>query len=143
MGPILNTVIGAGIKVLANLLNFWIEQKRHDQMIIAARDTEMLNALIDNQSRQASDPFVKVTRRMLFLTITFTMCFLMVYYAMNPSIQYDVIVDKPTSGGFFSFIFGGSKSWEKVQLTGGLLLTSFMDLCFMVVGFYAIPSRSR
>ena len=143
MGPILNTVIGAGIKVLANLLNFWIEQKRHDQMIIAARDTEMLNALIDNQSRQASDPFVKVTRRMLFLTITFTMCFLMVYYAMNPSIQYDVIVDKPTSGGFFSFIFGGSKSWEKFQLTGGLLLTSFMDLCFMVVGFYAIPSRSR
>jgi len=143
MGPILNTIIGAGIKVLANLLNYWIEQKRQDQMILAARDSQMLNALIDNQNKQASDPFVKVTRRMLFLAITFTMCFLMIYYAMNPNIQYDVIVDKPTSGGFFSFIFGGNKSWEKVQLTGGLLLTSFMDLCFMVIGFYAIPSRAR
>lgn len=143
MGPILNTIIGAGIKVGANLLNYWIEQKRQDQMILAARDSQMLNALIDNQNKQASDPFVKVTRRMLFLAITFTMCFLMIYYAMNPNIQYDVIVDKPTSGGFFSFLFGGDKSWEKVQLTGGLLLTSFMDLCFMVIGFYAIPSRAR
>jgi len=143
MGPILNTIIGAGIKVGANLLNYWIEQKRQDQMILAARDSQMLNALIDNQNKQASDPFVKVTRRMLFLAITFTMCFLMIYYAMNPNIQYDVIVDKPTSGGFFSFLFGGNKSWEKVQLTGGLLLTSFMDLCFMVIGFYAIPSRAR
>lgn len=143
MGPILNTIIGAGIKVGANLLNYWIEQKRQDQMILAARDSQMLNALIDNQNKQASDPFVKVTRRMLFLAITFTMCFLMIYYAMNPNIQYDVIVDKPTGGGFFSFLFGGNKSWEKVQLTGGLLLTSFMDLCFMVIGFYAIPSRAR
>lgn len=143
MGPILNTIIGAGIKVGANLLNYWIEQKRQDQMILAARDSQMLNSLIDNQNKQASDPFVKVTRRMLFLAITFTMCFLMIYYAMNPNIQYDVIVDKPTSGGFFSFLFGGNKSWEKVQLTGGLLLTSFMDLCFMVIGFYAIPSRAR
>ena len=143
MGPVLNTIIGAGIKVFANLLNYWIEQKRQDQMVLAARDNTMLTALIDNHSKQASDPFVKVTRRMLFLTITFTMCFLMIYYAMNPNIQYDVIVDKPSSGGFFSFLFGGNKSWEKVQLTGGLLLTSFMDLCFMVVGFYAIPSRYK
>ena len=70
MGPILNTVIGAGIKLLANLINYWLEQKRNDQMILAARDNEMLRALIENQSRQALDPFVKVTRRILFLSIT-------------------------------------------------------------------------
>jgi len=29
----------------------------------------------------------------------------------------------------------------QVQLTGGLMLASFMDLCFMVIGFYAIPSK--
>ena len=108
MGPILNTIIGAGIKLLANLINYWLEQKRNDQMILAARDNEMLRALIDNQSKQALDPFVKVTRRILFLSITFTMCFLMIYYAMNPSISYDIIVPKGESAslGFFSWIFG-------------------------------------
>ena len=141
-GSIMNTVIGASIKVGANLINFWLEQKKQDQMMLAARDQETLKALIDNQNKRADDPFVKTTRRILFMSITFTMCFLMIYYAMNPYITYDVIMPKGEGSkfGIFTWIFGGS-NWVQVQLTGGLLLASFMDLCFMVIGFYAIPSK--
>jgi len=144
MGPIINTIIGAGIKLACNLINAWLEQKRQDQMILAARDNLMLEALIKNQNERASDPFVKVTRRVLFMAITFTMCYLMIFYAHNPTISYDIIVPKGDGArfGFFSFIFG-AKDWEMVQMTGGLMLSSFMDLCFMVVGFYAIPSKRR
>jgi len=144
MGPIINTIIGAAIKLGCNLLNAWLEQKRQDQMMLAARDNLMLEALIKNQQEQASDPFVKVTRRVLFMAITFTMCYLMIFYAHNPNISYDLIVPKGDGArfGFFSFIFG-AKDWEMVQMTGGLMLSSFMDLCFMVVGFYAIPSKRR
>ena len=144
MGPILNTIIGAGIKLLANLVNHWLEQKRQDQLMLAARDTEMVKAILENQAQQAKDPFVKVTRRILFLSITLTMCFLMLYYAMNPHITYDVIIPKGSGAkwGLFSWIFG-STEWEVVRMTGGLLLMSFMDLCFMVIGFYAIPSKRR
>lgn len=144
MGPIINTIIGAGIKLGCNLINAWLEQKRHDQMILAARDNSMLDALIKNQHEQASDPFVKVTRRVLFMAITFTMCYLMIFYAHNPDISYDLIVPKGEGArfGFFSFLLG-AKDWEMVQMTGGLMLSSFMDLCFMVVGFYAIPSKRR
>ena len=72
------------------------------------------------------------------------MCFLMIFYALNPHITYDVIVPKGDSAkwGIFSWITG-SEEWRVVQMTGGLLLTSFFDLCFMVVGFYAIPSKRR
>ena len=144
MGPILNTIIGAGIKLGCNLLNAWLEQKRQDQLALAARDETMLNALIASQEKNANDPFVKFTRRVLFMSITFTMCFLMIYYAMNPQIEYSLIVPKGenTGLGFTSWIFGG-KDWEMVSMTGGLMLASFMDLCFMVVGFYAIPSKRR
>jgi hypothetical protein len=144
MGPILNTIIGAGIKLACNFINAWLEQKRQDQLALAARDDKMLQALIDQQTKTASDPFVKVTRRILFMSITFTMCFLMIYYAMNPHITYNLIVPKGDNAkwGFFSWILGG-KDWEIVQMTGGLMLASFMDLCFMVVGFYAIPSKRR
>ena len=144
MGPILNTIIGAGIKLGCNLLNAWLEQKRQDQLALAARDEKMLDALIKSQSENAKDPFVQVTRRVLFMIITFTMCFLMIYYAMNPDITYNLIVPKGDGAkfGFFSWLFGG-KEWEMVQMTGGLMLASFMDLCFMVVGFYAIPSKRR
>lgn len=144
MGPILNTILGAGIKLACNLINSWLEQKRQDQMMLAARDSTMLEALIKNQEAQASDPFVKTTRRILFMSITFTMCYLMIYYAHNPTITYDIIVPKGDGAkwGFFSWIFGG-KEWEVVTLSGGLMLSSFIDLCFMVVGFYAIPSKKR
>ena len=136
MGPVLNTVIGAGIKLFCNLINAWLEQKRQDQMMLAARDNEIVRAMMENQLIQASDPFVIVTRRVLFMSITFTLCFLMIFYALNPGITYDVIVPRGDgyTGGFFSWIVG-SREWDVVQMTGGLLLTSFMDLCFMVVGF--------
>lgn len=144
MGPILNTILGAGIKLGCNLVNAWLEQKRQDQMLLAARDNEMLNALISNQDKRADDPFVKVTRRVLFMSITFTMCYMMIYYAHNPNITYDLIVPKGDSAkwGLFSWVFGG-KDWEVVTLTGGLMLSAFMDLCFMVVGFYAVPSKRK
>lgn len=144
LGSIMNTVIGAGIKLGANLLNYWLEQKRQDQMILAARDSEMLKALIENQNKRADDAFVKVTRRILFMSITFTMCFLMIYYAMNPHISYDVLIPKGENArlGIWTWFFGGN-DWVQVKLTGGLMLSAFMDLCFMVVGFYAIPSKKR
>lgn len=132
------------MKLGVNLLNYWLEQRSRDQMILAARDDKMLQSLLDNQKTQAGDPFVQITRRVLFLTITFTLCYLMVYYAMNPNITYDVIVPKGDGArwGILSWVFGG-RDWELVQMTGGLLLTSFFDLCFMVIGFYAVPSKRR
>ena len=63
-------------------------------MLLAARDQKMLEALINNQATQAKDPFVKITRRLLFMSITFTMCYMMIYYAHNPEITYDIIVPK-------------------------------------------------
>lgn len=144
LGSVMNTVIGAGIKLGANLVNFWLDQKRQDQIAIASRDNEMLTALLDNQKSTSGDPFVKVTRRILFLSITFTMCFLMIFYAVNPHISYDIIVPKGENAkwGIWAWIFGGT-DWVQTRLTGGLMLSSFLDLCFMVVGFYAIPSKRR
>ena len=144
MGPILNTILGAAIKLGANMINSWLEQKRQDQMMLAARDQKMMEAMLNNQLQQAKDPFVKVTRRILFMSLTFTLCYLMIFYAMNPNISYDIIVPKGDGSkwGLFSWVFGGT-DYDVVRLTGGLLLMSFMDLCFMVVGFYAIPSKRR
>tara|TARA_Y100001963_G_scaffold56242_1_gene78690 strand:- start:34074 stop:34508 length:435 start_codon:yes stop_codon:yes gene_type:complete len=144
MGPILNTIIGAALKLGCNLINAWLEQKRQDQLMLAARDQAMMDALLKNQADQAKDPFVKITRRILFMSITFTMCYLMIFYAHNPQITYDIIVPKGDNAkwGLWGWIKGGD-DWKVVQLTGGLMLSSFLDLCFMVVGFYAVPSKRR
>lgn len=143
-GAIVSAALGAGFKLLVNVVNYWLEQKKQNQLLLAARDEKVIEAILNNQIQQASDPFVKVTRRVLFMTITFTMCYLMIFYALNPHITYDVIVPRGEGAkmGFLSWVTGGD-DWVIVKLSGGLLLTSFMDLCFMIVGFYAVPSRMR
>lgn len=140
----MSAALGAGLKLLVNVVNHWLEQKKQNMLLMAARDDKVIDAVLNNQIQQASDPFVKVTRRVLFMSITFTMCYLMIFYALNPHISYDVVVPKgETSGlGLFSWLFGGDEV-TVVQLSGGLMLTQFMDLCFMIVGFYAVPSRMR
>ena len=140
----MSAALGAGLKLLVNVVNYWLEQKKQNQLLLAARDEKIIQALLDNQMQQASDPFVKVTRRVLFMAITFTMCYLMIFYALNPHISYDVVVPKGDNSnlGLLSWVIG-SNDWTVVQLSGGLLLTSFMDLCFMIVGFYAVPSKMR
>jgi hypothetical protein len=142
MGPIVNTIIGCGIKIGANLVNAWIDQKRMDRQLLAAQDQKALEFIAKNQNEQAKDPFVKVTRRVLFLALTFTYCFLMVYYALNPDIKYEILVPTGESWGIFGW-FAGEPKFEKFTLTGGLLLMTFTDLIFMVVGFYSIPSKRR
>ena len=76
MGPILNTILGAAIKLGCNLINAWLEHRQQNQLLMAARDKAIVDALLKNQQEQSKDPFVKITRRILFMSITFTMCFL-------------------------------------------------------------------
>ena len=143
-GPIVNTVTGAGIKLCTNLINSYLSNKEESQRIIAARDKHMFDAAVKQQAESAKDPFVKVTRRILFMMLTSTYCFLLIFYALNPQIEYDVIMPKvDTSGGILNWIFGPTKEFVVQRMTGGLLLMSFIDLIFMVVGFYAIPSKKR
>ena len=141
-GSVLNTIIGAGIKIGANLISAWIEQRKVDRTLMAARDENILKMIAESQKETRSDPFVKTTRRILFLALTFTYCYLMIFYALNPDITYQIVKPADPSGGIPSW-FMGDTQWVTFNLTGGLLLASFVDLMFMVIGFYAIPSNKR
>lgn len=141
-GSIFNTLIGAGVKIGANLINAWIEQRMVDRKLMAARDENILKLIAESQKETRSDPFVKTTRRILFLALTFTYCYLMIFYAMNPGITYEIVKPINPSGGILSWFFGDAQ-FATFTLTGGLLLASFVDLMFMVIGFYAIPSNKK
>ena len=141
-GSIINTVLGAAIKIGANLINAWIEQKMVDRQLMAARDENILKLIADSQKETRSDPFVKTTRRVLFMALTFTYCYLMLFYAMNPDISYTIVKPVDSTGGILTWFLGDAK-WVTFELTGGLLLASFVDLMFMVIGFYAIPNSKR
>ena len=146
VGAVSNLALGAGIKLGVNVVNQWLAGKREDRQFIHAREQQQLEAHHAFVAEQAKDPFVKVTRRILFFLLTGTYCFLLIFYAFNPTINYEILVPMtPGGGGIFSFIFGKGESiqFQTVQLSGGLLLYQFQAVIQMIIGFYCVPSKAR
>ena len=75
---------------------------------------------------------LKLHAEYYFLSITFTMCYLMVYYAHNPQITYDIIVPKGDGAkwGFFQLDF-----WRR-GLEGGSAYRGFNARVFYGLVFY-------
>ncbi len=115
-GSVLNTVLGAGIKLAANLINAWIAHKMVDRQLMAASTDQIMQMIAESQKETRSDPFVKTTRRMLFMALTATYCYLMLFYAMNPDITYEIVKPINPSGGILSWFFGDAE-WVTFELT--------------------------
>lgn len=146
VGAVANVAIGAGIKLGVNVVNQFLAQKREERQMLHARDAQQLQAHQQFVSEQAKDPFVKATRRMLFFMLTGTYCFLLIYYALRPDIEYQVLV--PRSGGegsILAWILGSSPkvNVEPITLSGGLLLWQFQHVIQLIIGFYCVPSKAR
>ena len=116
IGPVINTIIGAGIKLGCNLLNHWLEQKKLESQYMHARDDKIMELVAEQNKDTRTDPFVKITRRILFMSLTFTYCFLMIYYALNPDIQYEVLVPNGSSGGIFGWFAGADKYLSLIHI---------------------------
>jgi len=141
-GPITNVLLGAAIKCVPLLISTIAAFFSRNQELVANQDTSRVEASIENQKDQAGDAFVKLTRRILFLYVALTYCYLQFYYAFNPHIQYDVLIPKNSGWGLIG-MFTGKSDYEVVTLTGGLLLMAFNDLMYVVTGFFAVPSSRR
>jgi len=137
-GPILSTLLGAGLKLVSNLVLGFIESKQQKEAASREFDEHKLNAIKALQSSTFS--LSKYIRPVVTIALVGTYCYLMIYYAWHPDIEYSVMV--PKEPGIFAWIFG-SKEQIQQTLTGGLMLASFVDLIFMVAGFYYMPSKRR
>ena len=146
IGAVTNVAIGAGIKLGVNVVNQYLAGKREERQLLHARSDNQLKAHQEFVTAQAKDPFVKVTRRMLFFMLTGTYCWLLIYYALKPDISYEVLVPMTSGeGGIFSWILGarGKIGYQPVTMTGGLLLWQFQHIIQLIIGFYCVPSKAR
>lgn len=137
-GPIISTLMGAGLKLVSNLVLGFIESRQQKEAASREFDSNKLKAIQSLQGTAFS--LSKYIRPFVTVAFVGTYCYLMVYYAHNSEIEYSVMV--PKEPGIFAWIWG-SKEQVQQTLTGGLMLASFVDLVFMVAGFYYMPSKRR
>lgn len=137
-GPIISTLMGAGLKLVSNLVLGFIESRQQKEAASREFDSNKLKAIQSLQGTAFS--LSKYIRPFVTVAFVGTYCYLMIYYAHNSEIEYSVMV--PKEPGIFAWIWG-SKEQVQQTLTGGLMLASFVDLVFMVAGFYYMPSKRR
>ena len=135
-GPVGATAAGACLK----LLNTWIQGKIEKQQIEAAREEKVLRVWGQSQQNISKDPYAKRTRRWVFWMVTATYCFVFVWFTLYPTTP--IVTVGGHSPGWLNAIFGGSTSRE-VTVTGGHVVVAGLELMFMLMGFFAMPSRRR
>ena len=140
MGPVVSTLMGAGVKLLANVINSWLAGRARQQELLSADRARVIEAQSRLIEKNAKDPFVQFSRRVPFMALTFTFCWLIIYFATRPDVDWMVATGEGGRMSLFSFIFGAKGATVHA---GALLVTSFIDLMFMVIGFYAIKSNRK
>lgn len=140
-GPAGNILLGAVTKLVVVIvinifdLIFKGQENSHSQ------DKATQEALAENQRAQASDPFVKFSRRILFLYLVLTYCYMAMFYHYNPDIAYDILL--PKSGGGIFGMFSGSADYQVIRITGGYHVAVFNEVVLTVLGFFVVQSSKR
>lgn len=129
-------VLGSVLKMVSNYINHSMQQKTERQQHDNAQDAEILKARIALAKENNKDIWGKVSRTAIFIMIIGTFCYLMIHYAMHPEIQYEILV--PGKEHFFN-----PSGWKVFKLSGGFLAWQCVELCFLVVGFFCVPSKRR
>jgi hypothetical protein len=135
-GPAGATALGAVLK----LFNTWVQGRIEKQQMEAAREEKILDTWAKSQIAITKDRQSKTTRRWVFWMLTATYCFVFVWFTNFP--ETTIITLGGHSSGWITNIFGGATD-ALVTVTGGHVVVAGLELIFMVVGFFALPSRRR
>lgn len=135
-GPAGATALGAVLK----LFNTWVQGRIEKQQMEAAREEKILNTWARSQTAIAKDKQSKTTRRWVFWMLTATYCFVFIWFTLYP--ETSIITIGGHSPGWLGGIFGGGTD-KLITITGGHVVVAGLELIFMVVGFFAMPSRRR
>jgi len=130
---ILNFLTGAGVKILAGAIWKMMEQSREARMNSINAPTDRIVAL--QSGTDVSDPWTRVTRRIIALALVGLWCFVIVWViVLNPETEYSIMIDKHPSI-LFQWIFGGTDK-TILAVSAGSLLWDFKSMIEILVGFY-------
>lgn len=129
----LSFITGGALKILAGIVSGYVRLRREEKLLLLQADTERMKALYGGEEKP--DKFHDWTRRFLAITITSTLCGIVIYLVMfRPDQVYTIAVPKHTSW-LVDFIFG-SVDKAGMKLSAGALLWEFVNFVALICGFY-------
>ena len=135
-----NFLVGAGAKVIGNVINHWFENSSEERKNNALRDAEVLKAHVELAKINNGDWIFKASRGIVFGSITFTFCYITIYSMCHPE-QTSVLID--VDKGFLSQIFRQESKVVKEINSSGFVFQKCFAIMEAVIGAFVMPSRRK
>jgi len=136
-GLIMGSVLKLGVNVVNTLMANSAEEKKNN----ALRDAEVVHAHVELAKTVSNDPLTKIIRGTIFLMLVGTWCYMAIYGLYHPDMKFDVLVPKENHWAVSNLWSRGG--WQKISISGSILMFQWFQIMEMVVGFFVVPSRKR
>jgi hypothetical protein len=135
-----SVLVGAGSKIIFNLVNsfFHNSEKKAERKYL--QDKELIAAHIQLAKINASNPISNITSSLCALMIFGSWCFIGIYAMIHPT-ETDVLI--PLQHGIISKLCNQPESIVVPGRTPGILFQAWFEVTIAFVSMYALPSRRR
>ena len=133
-------LMGAGIKLVSNVVNSWMHNSAEERRHNSGLDTDTLKAQVALAKEINRDVLGKISRMVIFIMICTTFCYITIYCLMNPT---DTTILVENTAGFFTKFKSHAKESAITVHNAGYVFGKAFIIIEMVVGSYVVPSRRR
>jgi len=132
-------LFGVGGKLISNLVNSWLKGSQDTKKDLAHshHDADWIRAQTDHLKELNKDPFTRLVRAIIYLSISLTFCFITIYAMIHPT-ETDVLVK--TTGGLLSKLFRQPETIKETVHISGVVFKDCLQVIIAVLGALVTPS---
>ena len=133
-------LVGAGSKLLFNVVNGWFHHADKKAERKYLQDKDLMRAHIELAELHSSNPISNITRAVCALMIFGSFCYIGLYAMHNPT-ETDILI--PLRHGFIGRLFNQPEAMVVEGRTPGVLFQTWYEVVICFASMYALPSRRR
>jgi len=135
-----SVLVGAGSKLLFNVVNSWFHNSEKKSERKYLQDKELLQAHIQLAKITNSNPISNITRCICAIMIMGSWCFIGIFAMYNPT-ETDVPI--PITHGWLGSMFNQPESIIQAGRTPGILFQAWFEVTIAFVTMFSLHSRRR
>ena len=133
-------LVGAGSKLVFNLVNSWFHNAEKNSERAHLRNQEEIRAHIELAKINQKNVISNITRSACSLMIFGTWCFIGIYAMYNPT-ETDILI--PIKHGILGRLFNQPESVVVEGRTPGVLFQAWFEVTIAFVTMFSLHSRRR
>ena len=131
-------LIGAGVKLVSNVVNSWFSNSAEHSRNLLLKDKESIEANIKLLEASNANWITQFSRATTFAAITLTFCWITIYSMYNPE-ETSILID--VKGGWLSSIFRQPDKVVQEVKSSGIVFDRCFSIMEAVIGAFVMRSK--